>query len=231
LQNVSFYTGWTAYNPKGDPPVYSGDVKADPEQAQRFVDATESLWEEASEFMRDICPGQFRELARAKLPAGMTRLAGVWTGFAVNGSSEEVPIQTEPHRDYKSVFFSESCLCPFGNFRGDAVILWELRAVLELEAGDLFVFEDHLLTHSNEKAIGERHSLVAFMHQSVLDWHYEQFGKEDPKKATLKARKVAYRAEGARRKKESENRRNKAKKRDAEAGRAKTVTSGSVCNN
>jgi hypothetical protein len=40
--------------------------------------------------MRELCPGQFKELARARLPQGMRRLAGAWTGFAVNAGSEEI---------------------------------------------------------------------------------------------------------------------------------------------
>jgi hypothetical protein len=149
----------------------------------------------------------------------------------VNGGSEKVPVETKLHRDYKSIFFSKSYLYPFGNFRGGAVILWELRAVLQLEAGELFIFEDHLMTHSNEKAIGERYSLIAFTHQTVLDWHEEQFSKENPRKATLKARQMAYRDEEARRKNESEKRRSRAKRHDAKAGSKKIVTSGRVRSN
>jgi hypothetical protein len=102
---------------------------------------------------------------------------------------------------------------------------------LELQAGDLFLFEDHLLTHSNEEAVGERHSLVAFMHQSVLDWYNEQFSKKNVRKIEWKANQLAYRAEGARRKKESEKRRKKAKRRDANLAKTKNrVNSGSFCN-
>ena len=74
-------------------------------------------------FLKHIYPGQFYEQARAKLPEGMMRLVGVWIGFAVNGGSEKVPVETKPHRDHKSIFFSKSCLYPFGNFRGGTVIL------------------------------------------------------------------------------------------------------------
>jgi hypothetical protein len=234
LENVSFYTSWMAYNRKGEPPKYSADIQKQPEEAKRFVKATESLWEEASDYLKMVCPGQFKVLACAKLPQGMERLAGVWTGFAVNGGSEAVPVETEPHRDHKSVFYGKSCLYPFGNFIGGAVIIWELRAVLELRAGELFIFEDHLLTHSNEEAIGERHSLVAFEHQSVLDWHNAQFDKRDIRTIERKARQVEYRAEGRKRQKEFEKRRTKAKRREANArqeakvARTKTVSSRSV---
>jgi hypothetical protein len=203
--NVSFYTSWAAFNAGGEI-KFSADFQKNREDGERFVKATKYLWDEASAFMRDICPGQFRELRRARLPPGMRRLAGVWTGFAVNRGSEEIPVETTPHRDYKSVFYGKSCLYPFGNFEGGAIILWELRMILELKAGDLFLFEDHLLTHSNEAVKGERHSLVAFMHQRVLDKHNNEFGKQDKKREKTKSDQAIFRVKQSSRKKDAQER-------------------------
>ena len=47
--------------------------------------------------------------------------------------------------------------------------------MIELERGDLFFFTDHLLNHSNEKAIGIRHSVVAFMEDRVWTWMQEAY--------------------------------------------------------
>ena len=205
LFDVSFYTSWTAYNPEGEP-KYSSDFRKQQEEGEHFVKATKSLWKEASHYMEALCPGQFRELRRARLPKGIRRLASVWTGFAVNNGSDEAPVQTEPHRDHKSVFYEKSCLYPFGNFTGGGLILWDLRVVLELKAGDLFLFEDHLLTHSNEAVQGEQPSLVAFMHQTVLDWHNNQFGKCNKKRQKMKSDQELFRAKRSTRKKDAEKR-------------------------
>ena len=78
--DVSFYTSWAAFNPGGEIKV-SADFRENGKEGERFVKATKSLWEEASAFMRDICPGQFHELRKARLPLGMKRHAGVWSGF------------------------------------------------------------------------------------------------------------------------------------------------------
>jgi hypothetical protein len=64
--------------------------------------------------------------------------------------------------------------------------------VLELRPGDAFLFEDHILTYSNEEVIGERHSLVAFTHQSVLDWNNKRLKRRDKKLEKLKKQKDAY---------------------------------------
>ncbi len=127
----------------------------------------------------------------------------------MNRGSEEATVQTNAHRDHKSVFFGKSCLYPFGDFTGRAVVLWELRAILELNVGDIFLFEDHLLTHSNEDVTGVRHSLVAFTHQQVLNWHNTLVMREDKKRNKIKSARLPYQVEELKRKKESGKRRRK----------------------
>jgi hypothetical protein len=105
---------------------------------------TEPLWTEASQYLKVLCPAQYKELRRCQLPVGIKKLAGVWCSFAVNRGSETEPVQTDPHTDYKSVFLGKSCLYPFGDFEDGGVVLWELKTILVLKPGDLFFFEDHL---------------------------------------------------------------------------------------
>jgi hypothetical protein len=225
VSNVSFFTTWSAYHKDGIP-RYSSDFVVQREQGERLVKMTRPLWQEVSRYMRLLCPGQYNQLARPELPEGTRRLAGVWAGFGVNAGSEAVPVQTEPHRDYKSIFFGKSCLYPFGKFKGGNVIIWELRAVLELEAGDAFIFEDHLLTHSNEEVTGERHSLVAFTHQSVLDWDNARCNRKDKKNEKLMVRRGAYKAENLKRKSQMERRRRR--RGGVEEGERKVLRSGRV---
>jgi hypothetical protein len=215
--DTSFYTSWAAFNPGGEIKV-SADFHKNGKEGERFVKATKSLWKEASHFMEDICPGQYRELRKARLPPRMRKQAGVWSGFVVNKGSEEALVETTPHRDYKSIFYGKSCLYPFGDFEGGAVILWDLRLILELKAGDLFLFEDHLLMHSNEPVRGERHSLVAFMRQRVLDQHNKEFGKEDKKRKKSKADQRVYRVKQSTRAREAEERRCRRRKKSCREG-------------
>jgi hypothetical protein len=223
LADVLYYTAWSAYNP-GGLPGYSSDFSTHRNRGEHFATFTKSLWAEASAYLKAICPGQYRELSQAQLPRGTRRLAGVWAGVAVNRGSEEAPVQTNTHRDHKSVFFGKSCLYPFGDFTGGAVVLWELRAILELNAGDIFLFEDHLLTHSNEDVTGMRHSLVAFTHQQVLNWHNTLVVREDKKRKKIKSAQLAYQAGELQRKKEAEKRRRKREnqKEVSRKGRDKT---------
>jgi hypothetical protein len=217
-----YYTAWSAYNP-GGLPGYSSDFSKDRKRGEHFTAFTKSLWAEASAYLEAVCPGQYRELSRAQLPRGTRKLAGVWAGVAVNRGSEEAPVQTNAHRDHKSVFFGKSCLFPFGDFTGGAVIIWELHAILELNAGDIFLFEDHLLTHSNEDVTGVHHSLVAFTHQAVLTWYDKLIMREDEKGKKIKSAQLAYQAEELQAKKKAKKQRRKREdqKRASRKGREK----------
>ena len=106
----------------------------------------------------------------------------------MNVGSEDSPVQTEVHRDVKSSLFGVSCVYPFGTFIRGALILWELELIVELGLGDLFFFPDALIHHSNERAEGLRHSLIAFTHQNVLD--YLKQGKPFVPKIKVRLKRV-----------------------------------------
>lgn len=55
--------------------------------------------------------------------------------------------------------------------------MWELKAILELKPGDMLLFADHLLTHSNTEVHGIRHSLMAFTHECVIQWLTKEMGR------------------------------------------------------
>ncbi len=50
------------------------------------------------------------------------------------------------------------------------MILWELEIVLEIEPGDVVIFPDAVITHSNEKAKGTRSSVVCFTQENVYSY-------------------------------------------------------------
>jgi len=95
-------------------------------------------------------------------------------GFALNKGTEWSPVKMKPHRDWKSLCDGIRCLVPFGEYARGALILWDVKTVVELEARDLLYFIDHLLVHSNENVDGLRHSMVAFSHQNVLDYFHSK---------------------------------------------------------
>ena len=80
-----------------------------------------------------------------------------------------MPVRTKLHKDVKCAMEGRSCLYCFGDFRGGHVVLWEINTILELRAGDILLFADHLLTYSNTAVEGIRRSMVAFTHQSVIE--------------------------------------------------------------
>jgi len=196
---VRRYAYWVKYDPAGVPKL-SQDYIRDGEKAADFFERSQLLWDRAVElFPKHHLPKIFRDLGQYELPAGQKRLCGLWMGCAVNVGSENEPVETLPHRDVQGFLHGMSCLCPFGMYSGGGVVLWELAAVVELNRGDLFFFMDHLLNHSNEKAYGARHSVVAFTEHRVWDWTQRKYGFIDARVKPLRASQKRYRV-GAKKK-------------------------------
>src|SRR5438045_1303958 len=112
---------------------------------------------------------------KGRLGKGLRRLAKPWMGCSLNLGIES-PVRTKPHKDGQCAIEGRSCLCCFGDFRGGHIVFWEIKAILELSTGDVLLFADHLLTHSNTDVQGIRHSMVAFTHQKVIDWLMKRHG-------------------------------------------------------
>ena len=66
------------------------------------------------------------------------------------------------HGDVKELKYGYSGLICTGDFTGGGLILYDLEIVLELKAGDMLVFADSVIHHSNEQAQGRRNSVVCF---------------------------------------------------------------------
>jgi hypothetical protein len=84
----------------------------------------------------------------------------------------EHPEETEAHKDVKESQYGYSCIFVGGNFEGGAVVLYELKATVEMAPGNILLFPDALITHRNKEAEGHRISIVTFTEENVYDyWH------------------------------------------------------------
>jgi hypothetical protein len=115
---------------------------------------------EAARLLNIGMPLKHEALTKCALPSGLKRRAGIWSGFAWNKGTSSTLIQCVPHRDFKSLWKGVSCLCPFGQYEGRGMILWEARTVVELQPGDLLFFPNHWFVHSKEAVRGIRDSMV-----------------------------------------------------------------------
>lgn len=155
----------------------SSDYRDDGPAAHKFLEYSELLWKRAFElFPAHHHQRILRDLTQHPLNEGEDRLCGPWIGCAVNVAVDGKPVQTRPHRDVQRFLSGMSCLCPFGTFTGGGLVLWELKAVVEVKRGDLFFFMDHLVNHSNEKAYGLHHSVVAFTEHEIWMWMERKHG-------------------------------------------------------
>jgi hypothetical protein len=115
-----YYTVWRPYSKE---PFYSKDMQNDQPFSQQFMDNNKDLWEKMSSVLQNIFPGNYKRFVQCKLPSTIQRLAGAWMGAVVNIGTDQNPVETEPHCDVKETVTGVSCLCPFGEYTGGAIIL------------------------------------------------------------------------------------------------------------
>jgi hypothetical protein len=177
--NRRHYCVWCSYTQE---PFVSKQFTNDGEVAVKFMSITETIWEEMTTHLQALFPLAYKEFTSIPLPSHLRRMCGAWMGCVVNyedDDGETGPVVTPAHRDVKERVFGVSCLCPFGDWEGGNLILWELKLIIVLRPGDLLFFPDALIHHSNEPVApgGQRNSVVAFTQQNMFDYWKRQDGQ------------------------------------------------------
>lgn len=160
------WTGWAKYNLE---PFMSREYLDAEEEATEFFEDNKEVFRRMSAILRHCAPGVFKRFQNYPLPQGVRRLCGAWMGCAINKGGNN-PNQTNPHRDASEAQYGYSGLISCGDYTGGGLILWELEMVLETEPGDVVIFQDAVITHSNEKAEGTRSSVVCFTQENVYNY-------------------------------------------------------------
>jgi hypothetical protein len=71
-----------------------------------------------------------------------------------------------------------------------------LEIILEIEPGDVVIFPDAVITHSNEKANGARSSVVCFTQENVYSYWNREYNMKLRRKERKK--KKVHRVKGGR---------------------------------
>ena len=158
------YCTWSPYSKR---PFISKELQEDGEAGLEFLKLNTMLWKKLSNILGQISPGTYRQFLQYPLPKNSPRFCTAWAGCVVNLGDKD-PVQTKPHRDVKESKFGFSCVVPAGNYIGGALILYDLRLVIELCPGEVFLFPDSLIHHANEDISGERSSIVAFTQENFF---------------------------------------------------------------
>jgi predicted 2-oxoglutarate/Fe(II)-dependent dioxygenase YbiX len=122
-----------------------------------------------------VAPGVFKDFQLYSLPKEAQRQCGAWAACVINNGGNN-PNQTEVHCDVKESQFGYSCVVSCGDYSGGDIVLYDLHCKLELLPGDLLLFPDSLIHHSNEEAQGTRKSMVTFTEENVNDYWFREFG-------------------------------------------------------
>ena len=139
--------------------------------AYDFLKEQEPIWTEMSRILGQYAPGVFKQSQLYPVNDPCKRFCGAWYACVVNNGGNKAN-QTEAHRDVKESLYGYSCIIAAGDFRGGALVCYELGVIVEMEPGDIVLFPDALVTHRNEEADGHRISVVTFTQENVYDyWH------------------------------------------------------------
>jgi len=176
---------WTAWAKYSLEPFMSREYLDAQEEADQFFEDNKEVLSRMSGILGQCAPGVFKKFQTYSLPDGVRRLCGAWMGCAINKGGNK-PNQTNKHRDASEAQYGYSGLISCGNYRGGGLILWDLEIVLELEPGDIVIFPDALITHSNEKAKGSRSSMVCFTQENVYSYWNRKYNMELKRKERKK---------------------------------------------
>jgi hypothetical protein len=160
---------WAPYSKES---FITREHRDDGAKATQFFETNKRLFEHMSAVLGGLAPGVFKEMQRYPVGKDLPpRFCGAWTACVVNhGGKFEDPEETEIHRDVSESQYGYSCVVCCGDFSGGAIVLHDLRHVIEMEAGDILLFPDSLLHHCNEAATGIRKSVVAFTQENMYDY-------------------------------------------------------------
>jgi hypothetical protein len=171
------YCVWSPYQRT---PFVSKELQQDGEAGLSFLDSNRRLWKRISDILGQISPGTYRRFLRYPLPRKLKRFCTAFAGCVVNLGDQD-PVQTAPHRDVKESIYGYSCIVPAGDYSGGALILFDLKLVVELGPGDVFFFPDSLIHHANEEVRGNRSSIVAFTQENLFHYWTRKYKYINPK--------------------------------------------------
>ena len=155
-------------------PYLSRELRDMLDVGMQFMETNKEVFRIMSGLLGQVAPGVFQTFQRYPLPNDLNRLCGAWLGCAVNhGQSDQE--KTKIHRDASEAQYGYSGLISCGNFEGAGLILYELEVILELQPGDIVIFPDALINHSNEAVKGERCSVVAFTQENVYNYWAREY--------------------------------------------------------
>lgn len=166
------YGVWASYSKTT---FVTRETKDDKEHAPAFIKKNTRIFNCLSQFLGEVAPQTFKEYQLYPISPGTERQFGAFLACVINNGGNS-PDETKPHRDVREAIYGYSGLIACGHYTGGALILYDLNIIIELEPGDMLIFPDSLIHHSNEPAVGERCSVVAFTQENVYDFWYRNYG-------------------------------------------------------
>jgi hypothetical protein len=166
------YGVWASYSKTT---FITRETKDDKKSAPAFIENNRIIFHRLSQFLGEVSPRSFKEYQLYPISPGTERQFEAFLACVINNGGNS-PDETKPHRDVREAIYGYSGLISCGNYKGGALILYDLKIIIEMEPGDMLIFPDSLIHHSNEPATGNRCSVVAFTQENVYDFWNRAYG-------------------------------------------------------
>jgi hypothetical protein len=96
-------------------------------------------------------------------------LCVAYHGVCLNRGVEGL-IGSATHCDVKKDSSIFNAVIPCGDFKGEELVLWGLKIIVELCPGDVFLFYGSLIAHNITGIKGDRNSVNLFRHYCTYKW-------------------------------------------------------------
>ena len=216
IHDQRHYALWTTYH-KGGELKYSKEYTSQLPYSQDWVSANGELHQWIDMYIRLVFPEQwvkcnnpcFKKFLGTSPDTG-EKMLPLFNGYhGVNINRGMTGNKSKPHRDTKDSHSVMNTVVPFGTgFSGGMLILWELKAIVEVPLGWGVSFLGSIIAHSLTPITdGVRHSVDYFTHEDDFRWLKKKQEEEE----------AAKRGKGRKRKPELHESRKTSQKKKAKA--------------
>ena len=115
--------------------------------------------------------GQDGQKKNAEKHNHLQKVAGIWSGLAINQNQTN---SGEVHRDERDAKRGFNCVVPYGEWEGGDLLLWEIRQRISIQQGQAVFFRGNIISHNAWNIKGVRNCVDLFTHKNVLRKHSEK---------------------------------------------------------
>jgi len=185
-------------------PFFTSDYIRDGRAAEQWIEENEPIWKRIEFAIGIVSKRVFQQYQLFPSDVGedgQGRLFGVFTRCFINQGAVDIDA-SNPHRDPAEPRDGLVAVISTGDYSGGGLALHDLKIVVETNPGDIIVFPDSVLYHSNEAVKGARNSVVCVTPNNMLAYWGREYNMKrrmnwkDPSKKQARLKSIKTNSQG-----------------------------------